>query len=91
MTLSDLMYISDLCIGITPDAATELLTAVLGIDKYQTYDDHYGSSGLPMERTLRDLNKDVVVNGVVFKSIGIYSNDSGIVLGIQYTVRKTVL
>ena len=91
MTLSDLMYISDLCIGITPDAATELLTAVLGIDKYQTYDDHYGSSGLPMERTLRDLNKDVVVNGVVFKSIGIYSNDSGIVLGIQYTVRKTAI
>ena len=91
MTLSDLMYISDLCIGITPDAATELLTSVLGIDNYQTEDSNYGSSGLPMERFLRDLSKDVSVNGVVFRSIGIYSTDSGLVHGVEYTVRETAI
>ncbi|MBO4265868.1 MAG: hypothetical protein J5910_01635 [Lachnospiraceae bacterium] len=91
MTLSDLMYISDLCIGTTPDASTELLTAVLGIDKYQIEDSNYGSSGLPMERFLRDLSKDVSVNGVVFRSIGIYSNDSGLVSGVEYTVRETAI
>ena len=91
MSVADVMYISELCIGMPVDAATELITAVYGITSFNASDSNYGTSGDPMERFLRDLNVDIVVDGVTFKSIGIHSTDDGIVKSVDYTMRKTAI
>ena len=91
MTVSDLMYISELCIGLTPDQATELLTAVLGISKFDTVDGDKTPSGVPIERFLRNLNRDISVNDIMFKSIGMYTNSDGAVVDVNFTVRNTAI
>lgn len=91
LTVSDIMYISELCIGLAPDAAVEFLISVYGISDYKMYDSTMGSSGLPMERDLRDLNREIYVEGILFRSIGIHSTDSGIVKSVDYSVRKNAI
>ena len=89
LSVTDLMYISELCVGLTPDAALKFLTDVLGIDDYNKTDSEFGSSGMPMERDLMELNRYINVEGVIFKSIGIHSLDSGLVYSVDYSVRET--
>ena len=91
MTVGDLMYLSELCVGLAPDQAEEYLTAVLDIASYTVTDNGNSSAGSPLERFLRDLDRDIVVNGVPFKSIGIHSNDNGVVVDVDYTVRETAI
>lgn len=91
ISVGDVMYISELCVGMPVDAATELITAVYGIITYTKEDFHPGTYGDPMERFLRDLNVDIVVDGIPFKSIGIYSTADGIVKSVDYTMRKTAI
>ena len=91
MSVGDIMYISELCIGMPVEAATEFLTTVYGITSYTTSDSNYGTYGDPMERFLRDLNVDIVVAGVTFKSIGIHSTTDGFVGSVDYTMRKTAI
>ena len=91
ISVSDLMYFSELCIGLGPDEAEELLTAVLGISSYTVCDDGSSSAGSPYERFLRDLDRDIVVSGVPFKSIGIHMNNNGAVVDVDYTIRETAI
>ena len=91
LTVPDLMYISELSIGLPPDQATEFLTAVMGISDYTISDNGSASNGAPLERFLRDLNRDIVVDGVVFKSIGIHCNNNGVVVDVDYTIRETAI
>ena len=91
LTVSDIMYISELCIGLSPDVAVELLISVYGITDYLMYDSTMGSSGLPMERDLRELNREIYVEGIQFRSIGIHSTDSGIVKSVDYSVRQNAI
>ena len=91
MTIGDVMYISELCIGLDVEAATYFLTTVYGIGSYNASDSNYGSNGAPMERFLRDLDVDIIVEGITFKSIGIHSLDDGTVHSIDYTMRKTAI
>ena len=44
-----------------------------------------------MERFLRNLDVDLVVEGVTFKSIGIHSTTDGFVKSVDYTMRKTAI
>ena len=88
-TVGDLMLLSELCIGMPVDTATEFIVTVFGITSYTTSDSNYGTYGDPMERFLRDLNVDLVVEGVSFKSIGIHSTTDGFVGSVDYTMRKT--
>ena len=91
MTVSDLMYISELCIGLPPVQATELLTAVLGISIFDAIDGDKGPSGVPLDRFLRNMNRDIVVEGISIKSIGMYTNIYGVVTDINFSARKTAL
>ena len=91
MSVPDLMYISNLCIGLTPSQATELLTSVLGIKDYAIYDGDPLPSGETVERFLRKLDRDIVVEGITFKSIGMYCNDEGLVFDLNYSVRETAI
>ena len=65
--------------------------AYYGITSYTASDSNYGDYGDPMERFLRDLNVDLVVEGVTFKSIGIHSTTDGYVGSVDYTMRKTAI
>ncbi len=87
-TVSDIMYISELCIGLGPDQAEELLTAVLSITEYTAVDGGSTSGGAPGERFLRDIDRDIIIGGVPFKSIGIHCNPSGVVVDVDYTIRE---
>ena len=89
ITVGDLILLSQLCIGMPVDTATEFIVTVFGITSYTTSDSNYGTYGDPMERFLRDLNVDIVVEGVTFKSIGIHSTTDGFVGSVDYTMRKT--
>lgn len=91
MTVNDVMLISELCIGMPVDVATEFITTVYGITSYTTSDSNIGDYGDPMERFLRDLDVDLVVEGVTFKSIGIHSTTDGFVGSVDYTMRKTAI
>ena len=91
LSVSDLMYISSLCIGLTPSQATELLTSVYGIGDYTVYDGDTVPNGEPVERFLRNLSRDIVVDGVTFKSIGMYCNDDGLVFDLNYSARVTAI
>ena len=91
MTVGDIMVLSQLCIGMPVDTATEFIVTVFGITSYTTSDSNYGTYGDPMERFLRDLNVDIVVEGVTFKSIGIHSTSDGFVGSVDYTMRKTAI
>ena len=89
MTVSDVMLVSELCIGMPVEAATQFLTGIYGITSCTKSDSNYGDYGDPMERFLRDLDVDLVVEGVTFKSIGIHSTIDGYVGSVDYTMRKT--
>ena len=91
LTLDEIMLASELCIGLTVDEGTEFLATVFGIKKYTASDSNYGTYGDPMERFLRDLDVDLVVEGVTFKSIGIHSTTDGYVGSVDYTMRKTAI
>lgn len=91
MSVKDIMLISQLCIGMPVEEATEFIAAVYGITSYTASDSNYGDYGDPMERFLRDLNVDLVVEGVTFKSIGIHSTTDGYVGSVDYTMRKTAI
>ena len=91
MTVNDIMLISELCIGMPVDAATEFLITVYGITDYLASDSNIGDYGDPMERFLRNLDVDLVVEGVTFKSIGIHSTTDGFVKSVDYTMRKTAI
>lgn len=91
MTVPDLMYVSELSVGLDPDQAEELLTAVLGITDYAVVDSGSASNGAPQERFLRNLDRDISVEGVIFKSIGIHTNSSGVVVDVDYTIRETAI
>ena len=90
LTLQELLEISDLCIGFKSDEAIMLLTAILGIDQY-TESDSGTSSNSPADHYLRYMSRDILVDGVLFKSIGIHENDSGIVYSLDYSMRETAL
>lgn len=89
MTVGDVMLVSELCIGMPVEAATQFLTGIYGITSCTKSDSNYGDYGDPMERFLRDLDVDLVVEGVTFKSIGIHSTIDGYVGSVDYTMRKT--
>lgn len=91
ISVFELMSLSEMCVGLVPDDAEAYLTAVLGISSYTVYDDGNTSAGTPTERFLRDLDRDIVVSGVPFKSIGIHMNDNGAVVDVDYTIRKTAI
>lgn len=91
ISVSELMSFSELCVGLSPDDAEAFLTAVLGISSYAVYDDGNTPAGTPTERFLRELDRDIVVSGVPFKSIGIHMNGNGAVVDVDYTIRENAI
>ena len=89
-SVDELMFISDLCIGLDPHNAILLLTAILDIEQY-TEDESGGSSAAPTDHYLRYLSRDILVDGILFKSIGIHENENGVVRSLDFSMRETSL
>ena len=85
-TIKDLIELSEGAIGMTAEETTNYLTQALGIKTFTLKDKDLTNDGKSKERYLRHLDKDIVVDGVTFKSIGMHVNN-GKVNYISYTVR----
>lgn len=82
----DLIKLSEATLGMTPDDATVFLTQALKLQKFTPVDGLPDSNNIPTERFLRYLDKDIVVDGVNFKSIGMHMKGTK-VYQVSYTLR----
>lgn len=82
----ELLTLAESVCGMTPGDAASALAKVLGIQDYTTFDSDETDDGGPLHRYMRYLDKDIISEGIVFKSISLHMK-SGIVFSVDYSMR----
>ncbi len=82
----DLIKLSESAVGMGHEDATVYLTQALNLTKFTPIDGLFDKNNVPSERFLRYLDKDIVVDGVTYKSIGMHMM-SNKVYQVSFTLR----
>lgn len=90
-SVKDIMDISENCIGHEVTEVTNYLVNTFGLFSFELSDSNTNGNGTPQERYIRNMNVDIAVDGVIFKSIGIHALYDGTVHSIDYSVRETAI
>lgn len=82
----ELLTLAESVCGMTPEDAASALTKALGIQAFKAVDSDDKDTGGALHRYLRYLDKDIVCDGIVFKSISLHMK-KGIVFSVDYCMR----
>ncbi len=82
----DLIKLAESAVGMGHEDATVYLTQALNLTKFTPVDGLFDNNNVPSERFLRYLDKDIVVDGVTYKSIGMHMM-SNKVYQVSFTLR----
>ena len=86
----DLIKLGEGALGMNIEEATAYLVKSLKIDNFTPVDGPTDSNRIPVERTLRYLDKDIVVDGITYKCIGMYLRD-GKVYQVTFSPRTEAI
>ena len=82
----ELIRFAEGALGMDYEEATVYLTKSLSISTFTPKDSFHDTSKNPSERFLRYMDKDIVVDGITYKSIGMHMQN-GKVLQVNFTPR----
>lgn len=82
----ELLSLAESVCGMKPEDAALALANALGIRDFTTVDSSDTDAGGPLHRYMRYLDKDIICEGIVFKSISLHMKN-GIVFSVDYSMR----
>lgn len=82
----ELLTLAESVCGMKPEDAASVLANALGIKDFKAVDSNDTDAGGPLHRYLRYLDKDIVCEGIIFKSISLHMKN-GIVYSVDYSMR----
>ena len=85
-TVKEILTFAESVCGMTPEYAAINLAILLEINDYTTFDSDETDSGGPVHRYMRYLDKDIVCEDIVFKSISLHMK-GGRVFSVDYSMR----